>query len=95
MSNWRAAYVASPEDAELTDGQWVRRGLVWVWRSDKPRPPVVPPCISHNTERGWQWHREHRIDWPLTPDDQCGCYAAHYAHVSFVAAMNKRAREAA
>ena len=86
-----AAYQPDPTDA-LTDGAWVSCKGVRVWRTSAPRPPDIPPCISHNTERGWQWHRDHRINWPLPLDDPCGCRAAHYAHVAFVQAMNRRAR---
>lgn len=37
--------------------------------------PQRPDC---GTEWGYRWHRRHDPDnWPLPPDDPCGCRAAH------------------
>ena len=41
------------------------------------RRGVKPLC---GTEKGYQFHRHDRDNWPLPKDDPCGCRAAHSAH---------------
>ena len=53
---------------ELTDGHWVRDGLIWKW---EPTPEEIKRC---GTERGYGWHRKHGE--PICDD----CRYAHRLH---------------
>jgi hypothetical protein len=90
----RGAPPAPVDPIGLGDGEWridLRR-RVMVWHPAPPTEPEPPPLVSHNTERGYQWHRYWRVDWPLPSDDPCGCKAAHAAHEALRKATGRRAR---
>lgn len=50
-----------------------------------------PPC---GTDTGYQWHRYNEPEnWPLPPEDPCGCRAGH-RHARRVKDAEKRERKA-
>jgi hypothetical protein len=82
-------------DLALPPGRWVpgRWGVLHFKPTTRPRIPAEPQFCG--TERGYQWHRHNdSFNWPLPPDDPCGCRAAHRAHRAFLMEMRKREQEA-